>query len=532
MSAPLDLLIVNGRVWTDGACRAGTDAVGIAGERIIALGRSAELRSLAGPATRIVDAGGATVTPGLADAHLHFEPWARALAQPDLTGAGSRAAALELVRRHLERERDARPLVGRGWDANGWSEAPDAAALDAVSGERPVVLNSKDFHAVWVNHAALRAAGVEPSTPDPPGGRFERDARGALTGIVRETAVRAFAALEGEAGPAPDPDVLDRAARALHARGVTMVHDFERRAATLHRMQALARRRALRVLQHFGLEQLEGAIALGLESGAGDDWFRIGALKLFADGTLGSRTAAMLAPYNGTNETGMDVTPAALLIEQVARAASHGVAVAIHAIGDRAVRHALDAFERARSGAAAPALPQRLEHAQLVDPADLPRFAALGVAASMQPQHAVVDAELAERYWGTRCATAYPWRALLDSGALLAFGSDAPVEPPKPSLGLHAAVTRQRPDGYPSGGFVPAQRLTLDETLTAYTVGPARLAGAWPGLGSLASHAAADVVIWDRELHRCEPLQLPAARPRLTVLAGAVVHEDDGPLTS
>ena len=207
------------------------------------------------------------------------------------------------------------------------------------------------------------------------------------------------------------------------------------------------------------------------------------------------------------------------------RALAGGLSVAIHAIGDRACRASLEAFAAAGPAAARVALPPRIEHAQLVDPADVARFAHLGVAASMQPVHCTSDLELVGRFWAGRAASSYPWRTLLDHGTLLAFGSDAPVEDPSIAAGVHAAVTRERADGTPRGGFVPAQRLSLDQALAAYTAAPARLAGWWPRLGILAAGAAADLVVWSADLHRLEPAALLQAFPRFTVIEGTVVHE-------
>ncbi len=527
-----DGLILNARPWSDGAPVAGADALAVAEGSIVAVGRRAELEPLAGPRTRRWDAAGATVTPGLTDAHLHLVQWARALDELSLLGAVSRAEALERVARHLAARPAAGVVVGRGWDSNDWSEAPDRAALDQVAGDRVVLLHSRDFHSLWVSSAALARVGITRATPDPEGGRIERDAAGEPTGVLREHAVRPFAALESGAGDGRDLERVRRAVRRLHALGITAVHDFEGPDAQ-RVLRALTRGGGprVRVLMHLAHAGLDAALGLGLASGTGDDWFRIGALKLFADGTLGSRTAALLEPYDGTLLSGLDLLTPPQLRTLVARAFAGGISVAVHAIGDRACRSALDAFEAAGGAAAAQvlALAPRIEHAQLVDPADLPRFARLGVAASMQPTHCTSDLDLVMRYWGGRAASSYPWRALLDHGTALAFGSDAPVEPPDVARGLHAAVTRERPDGTPPGGFVPAQRIGLDAALTAYSATPARLAGSWPRLGRLAPGAVADLVVWSADLHAAAPAALRDAFPRLTMIEGEVVHEAAAP---
>jgi hypothetical protein len=378
---------------------------------------------------------------------------------------------------------------------------------------------------VWSNSAGLRAAGIGCRTPDPAGGRIERDAAGEPSGVLREHAVRLCAPLES-AARTPGLDQVRAAAHRLLAHGVTAVHDFED-AEAQRVLSALSRgpHPRVRVLMHLPHAALDHALALGLQSGVGDDRFRLGAIKLFADGTLGSRTAAMLAPYDGTVDRGMELLSAAELRDTVRRALEGGLSVAVHAIGDRACRSVLDAFQAVLEHIPAAPLPPRIEHAQLLDPADLPRVSRLGLAASMQPVHCVSDFELAERYWGSRRRGAYAWRSLLESGAPLAFGSDAPVESPSVALGLHAATTRERP-GRP-GAFVPEERIGLDQALAAYTEGPARLAGNWPGIGSLRSGARADLVVWNADLHRLHPSALCDAYPVVTVMDGDVVYTRD-----
>jgi predicted amidohydrolase YtcJ len=529
--ARADLLIVNARVWTDGARVGHANAIAVRGRELAAVGDRAALESFAGPRTRVIDARGATVTPGICDAHLHLLPWARARAEVALAGARERDEALARVRAWAAQRPGTRPLMGRGWDANDWREPPERGALDAIADDRPVLLHSHDFHALWVNSAALREAGVTRATRDPQGGLIERDAAGEPTGVLRENAVMLMQALEerGAREAGGEPELLAAAAQALHAQGVTSVHDFERGEKAWRTMESFARGAGarVRVVQCVGYEDLERVIALGLSTGDGDDTFRIGSLKMFADGTLGSRTAALLAPYDGTDERGIDILEAAELMHRVANALDRGISVAIHAIGDRACRHALDAFERAGDRRRRARGPCRIEHAQLVSPADLPRFAALGVTASMQPQHCTSDIDLAERFWGTRREACYAWRSFLDCGTALAFGSDAPVEPPSAADGLAAACTRQRADGMPEGGFVPAQRLTLDQALAAYTEAGARLGMGWPRVGSLRAGSLADVVIWDRDLHATAPSRLHQVRPSCTVWDGAVVFEAD-----
>jgi predicted amidohydrolase YtcJ len=520
-----DLLIENARPWSDGARIGNADAVAVSGGRVLAVGRLAELAALVTRETRRIDARGATVTPALTDAHIHLVAWARSRGQLELFDCTSREQALSRVARHLAAHPGTQTVVGRGWDANRWSEPPACDALDAVTGERPVLLHSKDFHSLWVNRAALRLAGVTRQTADPPGGRLERDGAGELTGIVREHAVRLFAALAPTPTPAGDLDQVRDAVQGLHAEGITAVHDFE--GVEEHRLlRALTRGEGprIRVLMHVPHGALDHALGAGIGSGTGDDFFRVGALKLFADGTLGSQTAALLEPYENSADRGLELIAPAELTALVGRAAAGGLAVAIHAIGDRAVRNALDAIAAAGAAARA-ALPPRIEHVQLLDPADLPRFAAAGVMASMQPSHCTADIDIAQRHWGRRAGRSYPWRTLLGAGARLVFGSDAPVEPPTIGESLRSALTRRRADGTPAGGFVPGECIDLDTALSAYTEGPARAAGTWPRVGRIAEGAPADLAVWSADLHALDPMEFTGVRAHATVMDGRIVFE-------
>ncbi|HTO90591.1 MAG TPA: amidohydrolase [Candidatus Sulfotelmatobacter sp.] len=524
-----DLVIRNARVWSEGALRPGADAVAVRDGRVRALGPSHGLDAWIGEGTRVVDARGTTLTPGLTDAHIHLLEWARALDQIPLRDARSS----DEVARRVERFAAARPgdeaLIGRGWDENEWPVPPRRDALDRAAPRRPVLLHSHDFHALWVNGEALRRAGITRATPDPAGGRIERDSNGEPTGVLREHAVRLVAELLASEDDEADLERLGRASARLLAWGVTGVHSFEGpRAHRLARRLTGGAGSRVRVLMHLAHAGLDAAGELGLASGLGDDWFRVGAIKLFADGTLGSRTAAVFEPYAGSTDRGMELIGPAELRELVGRAASAGLAIAIHAIGDRAVAHALDAIEAAGERIRRPPLPPRIEHVQLIREADVARFAALGVIASLQPSHAVADRELVARAWPDRTDRAYPARSLLSAGARLALGADAPVEPPDPSLGLHAAVTRRAP-GDPGVPWLAAQTLTLDQALTGYTEGPARAAGQWPRLGRIAIGSPADLVVWDADLHALQRDALALARPRLTVLEGQVVHEATEP---
>ncbi|HET9326894.1 MAG TPA: amidohydrolase [Candidatus Eisenbacteria bacterium] len=521
-----DIVIVNARPWSHGARIASADAVALGGGKVLAVGPRAEIEALAGPSTRRIDARGATVTPGMTDAHLHLVAWARALREIRLEGL-DRSGVVGAVAARVQTSANSGTLIGRGWAETGWDAAPDHSALDAVAPDRPVLLHSKDFHALWVNRAAMVAAGVHRSTPDPPGGKIERRPSGEPTGVFREHAVRLFDGLVPMPSVGQDLEAVQDAVTRLLEMGVTAVHDFEGDAeADVLRAMAKSDGPRVRVLMHLHRSALDRALSERLASRPGDEDFAWGALKLFADGTLGSRTAHVFEPYDGSEDLGLALMPVDELKGTIGRAVRNGLSVAVHAIGDRAVHFTLDAFEDCGAALSRLRLPPRIEHAQLVLDEDRARLARLGVVASMQPVHCTADRPLVERFWSTRVRRAYPWRTLLDDGVTLAFGSDAPVEWPSPILGIHAAVTREAADT-PGDPFVPMQKISLDDALTAYTSAPARLASA-PNRGSLAIGSIADLVIWSADLHRTPPSDLHRIVPAFTLLDGVVRFERAG----
>jgi predicted amidohydrolase YtcJ len=460
----------------------------------------------------------ALVTPGFVDGHTHFALWALNRSRVQLAGAATRG---EAVRRVAGAAPEQGWIVGQGWDANGWEDPPHRAPLDTVQ-SGPVYLDSLDVHAAWVNGAALRAAGIGPETPDPPGGRIVRDAAGAPTGLLLERAVE----LVSRVLPRPPAERLDAALRAAqteaHRLGVTGIHDVEDDAARLAfgRLEAAGGLR-LRVLFHAPVASLPTLIRHGERSGVGSDWLVLGGVKLFLDGSLGSRTAWMLQPYEGSRDRGMPLTDAAEAEGAMRLAAEHGIACTVHAIGDAAVRRALDLMTPLPRAA----LPHRIEHFQCVHPTDLDRAAHAGIAASMQPVHLLTDIPLIERHWGDRGAGAYPFRSLLRRGTALVFGSDVPVATIDPREGVFAALDRTLSDGSPRGGWRARERLTFADVLGAYTRAPAAAAGASARRGTLGIGMDADLVAWsaDPAVERDDGAAFRAARAELTVVGGEVV---------
>jgi hypothetical protein len=500
------------------------EAMAVCGGRILAVGPLSEVEGFVGKDWRRVDLNGDVVLPAFHDAHLHLLGYGLSLERVCLEGITSLEECVRLV---VERSRKLQPgswVLGRGWNYNIWVESrlPTRWDLDPAVSDHPVLLSSKDGHLVWANTLAIRMAGIPEDAPDPEGGRIIRDEGGRMTGVFQERAADPL----WQAVPEPDLErrtqVLLRAQEELHSRGITSVHTMEGRSC-LEALQELRRRGELRLRVVIYLPQ--GVIAqmseLGLRSGFGDDLLRIGGIKLFADGALGGQTAALFEPYLGMEEhRGILVQEAEELKEAIRRAGESGLNVAVHAIGDRAVSVTLDAMESALPLIRKHRLRPRIEHVQLIRPDDIARMARLGVIASMQPSHAASDRLIADRYWGERCRWAYAWKDLLRAGVRLAFGSDAPVEPPDPIFGLYVALTRRDDKGQPPKGWYPEQRLTLNETLQAYTYGAALAGEMEEVIGRLERGKYADFVVLSGDPFSIPPEEIKEIRIKATFLGG------------
>ncbi|NOT08347.1 MAG: amidohydrolase family protein, partial [Gemmatimonadales bacterium] len=393
----------------------------------------------------------------------------------------------------------------------------------------PVFLDSLDVHAAWVNSAALDRAGVTRDTPDPPGGRIARDAAGEPTGLLLERAVD----IVRHVVPAPAPGrlraALLRGQREAHRLGITGLHDVE----DLQVLEAFRGLEAedllrLRVLFHPPVGALTALVERGFRSGRRTRWITNGGVKLFLDGSLGSRTAWMLAPYEGSRDRGMPLVDADQAARAVEMAAAAGIAATVHAIGDAAVRRALDILEPLPRLA----LPHRIEHFQCVDDADLGRAASSGIVLSMQPAHILVDIPLAERHWGRRGRGAYAFRRLTGLGSTLAFGSDTPVAPLDPRHGIFAAMDRRALGSARGSSWYADERLSFEEAVGAYTLGPAHAAAWAPEIGRLAEGSAADLVVWDVDaaVHEGDGQAFLSGGARLTVVGGEVMWLDSGDL--
>lgn len=528
-SEPADLILVNGRVLTmlepepesrptALACRAG---------RIAWVGDDTSALALRGAATTVIDLEGRVAMPGLVDGHAHLYGIGKALAEIDLVGASSEA---ECVARVLAASADAPSgwLQGRGWDQNDWpgQQWPCREVLDTALPGRPILLRRVDGHAAWASSEALRLAGITAATPDPEGGRILRDADRSPTGVLVDNAVD----LVRDVVPPPARDEVERrvklAVSHCLASGLTGFHDMGAKWDRVQIYRQLADRGDLGLRVYCFLDDDPTTLDKGLAAGpfvAGDGMLTVRGVKLYADGALGSRGALLLADYTDQpGSSGLQVTPVSHLREVCRRARSAGFQVATHAIGDRANRLVLDVYADVLGDDSRTAR-WRVEHAQIVDPIDLPRFASLGVIASMQPVHCTSDMDwVPDRLGPDRLQGAYAWRSLLEFGAALSFGTDAPVEAVDPIPGLFAARTRTHADGTPHGGWQAHECLDGRTALRLYTLGPAYASYLEDQSGVLAPGRWADISVFSDDPTTVAVDRLLAVRPWLTVVNGRV----------
>ncbi len=519
-------VLYNAKIHTQDVKQPLVNALAFRNGRIVALGTDEQVLTAFPSRASAQDMDGLVILPGLTDAHIHLEYYGRGLQKVDC----ETPTKAECLRRVTDRLRSTPPgkwVLGHGWNQNVWEGGafPCAADLDAISRTHPILLTAKSLHAAWANSLALQMAGINAKNAQH-NPMIPLDAQGNLSGILLEDASELILSRI----PAPSPDELNAALldaqTSLWKMGITGVHNFDggRCFSALQAIHCAGKLR-LRVLQDVPLDLLDHAVGLGLRGGFGDDFLRIGSVKAFMDGALGPQTAAMLEPFEqATNNKGMLLMDGEQLFEHGKKAAQCGLSMAVHAIGDRATHEALNAFEQLRSyerTQGLPALRHRIEHLQLLHTQDVDRPARLGVIASMQPVHATSDMEIAERYWGQRAALSYAWQSQRQAGALLVFGSDAPVESPNPFWGLHAAVTRRRMDGSPGKeGWYAEQRLSLTYALHAYTTAAAFAAGMEDRLGMLSPGFYADLIVLEQDPFEMDAQDLHSLQVRGTLVNG------------
>jgi predicted amidohydrolase YtcJ len=523
-------VLYGGRIHTQNLEKPVVSALAIESGRIIAIGSTEEILAIAPKHSEKNNLNGKTAWPGLVDAHIHLQEYATSLEKIDCE-TDDMKTCLERVHTRASLASSGSWILGHGWNQNNWNQGfGNFQDLDCVCSDHPVYLTAKSLHAAWVNSFALRCAGITSSTTDPEGGFIVRDNNGNPTGILLESAMQ----LVENAIPLPtDIEISQKifsAQKSLWKMGITGVHDFDtEKCFTALQLLQEQGKLGLRVAKSIPAKSLPNAVKTGLRTGFGNDFLRIGPVKLFADGALGPRTASMLAPYSGeTDYSGYLLLNTAQILEFGEFAVRNGFSLAIHAIGDRANQEVLNAFEKLRVYEMQHGLPHfrhRIEHVQILHPDDLERLSKAGIIASMQPIHATSDMEMADRDWGARSKFAYPWNSLLQCSTTLAFGSDAPVESPNPFWGLHAAVTRQRKNGLPGPeGWYPEQKISLQQALNAYTIGPAYASGMERNQGMLAKGFFADLIILTEDPFAIPPSSIFDIQPEATMVAGEWVE--------
>ena len=532
------IIYLNGNIYTmdAGQPRAQAMAIDTRSGRILAVGEDDEVRRVGGHATELVDLHGQTVLPGFIDAHIHLLATAYRAHYIDAAECVSEEAVAELVRQRAVQTPPGQWIQGGRWYKDAWpgQQFPTRASLDAAAPDHPVALWSKDGHLLWVNSLALQRAGISAQTPDPTNGAILRDSAGEPIGVLQEEeATNLVYRVIDKSDPVLTRHLVRQSLTELLRAGITTIHDIEGSDA-LDLFQRLREEdelgvRVQMILPRSALPELQ---ALGLRAGFGDDMLRLAGIKIFADGTLGSQTAAMLAGFEGDpGNRGILAIPETTMMETVDTASAMGLSIAIHAIGDRAVRVALNSIERAQQrlsdanqqGTIA-RLRYRVEHAQLVAPEDLERMRRLGVVASVQPFHAVADRDLAERYWGRRARRAYAYRTMQKMGIPLALGSDAPVETFDPLRILYAAIQRNDPATPERTSWGPEQALPMVQALWGYTLGAAYAGGEEHAKGSLTVGKLGDAVILREDLLAIEPEKLRENGVAATIVGGRVLY--------
>jgi predicted amidohydrolase YtcJ len=536
-----DLILWNGNIRTQDMDRPRAGAVAVGRGRFLAVGGDEEIRSLAGPDTRVVDLCGRLCLPGLMDAHFHFYDWAVRRLQLTLADAKSFQDFLNRVSAAVRDTEPGRWILGQGWNEADWPEhrMPAREDLDRAAPSNPVALWRCDLHLAVANSAALELAGINETTSGLPEGSIEKDASGRPTGILREGAPN----LIKEIIPSLKEDEIYAAMRegihVLHSLGLTALEDIRLMGgaagkAAFTNLQLLRNGNDLDLRCWVSIpgERLDEAVSLGLRTGFGDDYLRIGHVKYFADGGMGARTAWMLEPYLDAGY-GMPATPMKELERSLRRADKAGLAVVIHSIGDRTNRELVTVFKALQEtrtdnrtgGASRSLVPHRIDHVQMIRPEDLARLARLDVVACVQPHNLILDIAMIDECVGEKGKWTYPYRDMLDHGIRTIFSSDTPVCDPSPLAGIHAAVTRQRKDGTPVGGWYPSQRISVEEAVRGYTIVPAMCYGVDDRMGSIAPGKYADMVVLSEDIYTIDPMKISETTVDVTVFDGRIVFE-------
>jgi predicted amidohydrolase YtcJ len=535
--------MLNGVIHTMDIHNQQSQAIAIKGKRIMALGSNEAISAMANSSTQRIDLKKRLVLPGMIDSHFHFYDWAIGKKQLELANETSLEQLLKKVNKAARIMPGGNWILGQGWNESDWTEPtmPDRARLDTVAPNHPVALWRCDLHLVAVNSMALNLAGIGKDTQNPENGIIEKDASGEPTGILRELAPNLIKAVIPDPGSEDILEAMRDGISHLHSLGLTGIHDVRlmgglEGATALKAWQLLNEKDELTLRCWVSLpgERLEEAVALGLRTGMGDDRLRIGHLKYFADGGMGARTAWMIEPYLDA-EYGMPLSSVDELRQAVQMAEKAGLAVIIHAIGDRTNRETITLFAALAetrqandtNSYAPPLLPHRIEHTQMIRSEDIIRLAKLGVAACVQPHNMILDINMIQDSVGPLGRHTYAYKEMIDAGVPLMFSSDAPVCDPSPLVGIHAAVTRQRRDGTPAGGWYPDQRISVEQAVRAYTTVPAEFYGRSHELGSLSPGKRADIIVLDHNIFDGNPIHIYDTQVDMTIFDGKVVCQRD-----
>jgi len=536
---PADVIITNARIYTVNPQQKWAEAIAIRGDRIVAVGERREVEALRGPVTKTIDGGGRLLLPGFADCHIHFMQGSLGLAQVDLNGSGSVAEIQKRVKAYADSHPKEPWILGMGWTypVFGPSAVPDKKMLDEVVSDRPVYLDAFDGHSAWANSKALAMAGIDRNTPDPPNGQIVRDANGDPTGALKESAGDLVSSKAPKPTRAERVQALRNGMRAANKAGLTRVHSAGQDFEYLDLYNELLKNGEMTVrfyvayfldppgLTPEAITQIEAA-----RKKYNDDWIEGGVVKTMLDGVVEAHTAAMLAPYtDDPSLSGKLFWDPDKYKTTIAELDLRGLQIFTHAIGDRAIRLALDAYQNAAAVNNTHDLRHRIEHIETIDAADIPRFGKLGVIASMQPLHSYPDDDTltiwARNIGPDRASRAWVWRSIEQANGAIAFGSDWPVVTLNPWEGVQTALTRQTKDGEPAGGFIPKQRMSLEDTIHAYTLGAAFAGHREKSEGSLETGKLADLILVDQDLFKIEPSEIGKTEVLFTMVGGKIVYE-------
>jgi predicted amidohydrolase YtcJ len=538
----VDLILVHGKIWTENPRQPEAEAVAIQGNRIVEVGDNDSIRKLAGPKTRIIDLNGLRVVPGFNDAHVHFYMGGDGITSVQLHEASNPEEFRKRIAEFAHTRSKGEWILNGNWDHERWTPArlPTHQLIDDVTSDNPVFVNRSDGHMCLANTLAMKLAGIDKNTKDVPGGVIVRDAEGNPTGIFKDAAKGLIEHVQ----PHPSMEQILSAIKAAQAyateNGVTSVQDMgvftaqgvDTMADVIRGYQILEKRGELqvRVSTHLPLADWKRLASAGIMADFGSEKLQMGALKSFADGSLGSTTAWFYEPYSDAPTTSGIPSPELLhpeeMYAEMRDADRAGLQIAVHAIGDRAIRTILDMFEKLEMENGVSGRRLRIEHAQHLSPADIPRFPKLHVVASMQPYHAIDDGRWADKRIGPeRVKTTYAFRSLLDAGAVLAFGSDWFVAPINPLAGIYAAVTRRTLDGKNPNGWVPQQKISVAEAVHAYTVGSAYASLEDGAKGSIEPGKLADLAVLSDDIFHMNPVDIENSRVNITIFDGKVIFE-------